>query len=77
MLGDAVKSFFKRSIGIASGRPWFPFDQIDFIIGGTIFALPFIPITLSLFVTALLITIPLSMLVNLLSFKLKLKETWW
>ncbi len=33
LLGDAVKSFFKRRAGIKSGRPWIPFDQIDYTVG--------------------------------------------
>lgn len=32
--GDIVKSFFKRQFGIASGKTWFPFDQLDYILGG-------------------------------------------
>lgn len=31
--GDAIESFFKRQVGVPSGKPWFPFDQIDYIIG--------------------------------------------
>ena len=31
---DALKSFFKRQIGVRPGATWFPFDQIDYIIGG-------------------------------------------
>lgn len=31
--GDAIKSFFKRRIGIAPGKNWIPFDQLDFVIG--------------------------------------------
>lgn len=34
LTGDAIESFFKRQIGIAPGKTWFPFDQIDYIIGG-------------------------------------------
>ena len=34
LVGDMIKSFFKRQIGVASGKSWFPFDQIDYIIGG-------------------------------------------
>jgi CDP-archaeol synthase len=37
--GDAVKSFFKRLRGIQPGRSWFPFDQIDYIVGGIVFSL--------------------------------------
>ncbi len=31
---DALKSFFKRQIGVNPGSAWFPFDQIDYIVGG-------------------------------------------
>lgn len=33
LVGDAVKSFFKRRVGIKSGKPWIPFDQIDYTVG--------------------------------------------
>ncbi|MBI4146197.1 CDP-archaeol synthase [Candidatus Woesearchaeota archaeon] len=33
LLGDLVKSFFKRRLNIKSGKSWFPFDQVDFSIG--------------------------------------------
>lgn len=33
LAGDAIKSFFKRQMKIKSGKPWVPFDQIDFTIG--------------------------------------------
>ncbi len=41
LYGDAVESFFKRQHGVAPGRSWFPFDQLDFVFGGLIAALPF------------------------------------
>ncbi len=41
MFGDSLKSFFKRQAGIKSGKPWVPFDQIDFSIGAIAFAAPF------------------------------------
>ena len=37
-VGDAVKSFFKRQIGIAPGASWIGFDQLDFFIGAYAFA---------------------------------------
>lgn len=33
LLGDAVKSFFKRRLDIAPGQPWIPLDQIDLVLG--------------------------------------------
>jgi CDP-2,3-bis-(O-geranylgeranyl)-sn-glycerol synthase len=40
LVGDAVESFFKRQLGRPSGTAWFPFDQLDYIVGGLLFALP-------------------------------------
>ena len=36
MCGDAIKSFFKRRIGIVPGARWIPADQLDFVIGALI-----------------------------------------
>lgn len=44
LVGDSVKSFFKRQSGVPSGTSWFPFDQLDFVIGGLLFcAILYIP----------------------------------
>lgn len=45
--GDAIESFFKRQIGIKPGHSWFPFDQIDYIIGGALAAAPIMRLTLA------------------------------
>lgn len=42
LIGDAVESFLKRRFGVKPGESWFPFDQIDYILGGLLFSLPFI-----------------------------------
>lgn len=34
LLGDAIESYIKRRRNRAPGTSWFPFDQIDYIIGG-------------------------------------------
>jgi CDP-2,3-bis-(O-geranylgeranyl)-sn-glycerol synthase len=41
LTGDAIKSFFKRQFDIKPGQSWFPYDQLDYIVGALIFALPF------------------------------------
>lgn len=50
LLGDLIKSFFKRRIAIAPGQAWIPFDQIDWIIGTllslSVFYVPSLPIIL-------------------------------
>lgn len=37
LLGDLVKSFFKRRAGIKPGKSWIPFDQIDWVLGAILF----------------------------------------
>ena len=38
LAGDAFESFAKRQLSIPSGKSWFPFDQLDYIIGGLLAA---------------------------------------
>jgi len=37
LCGDIVESFFKRQLNIKPGRPFPPFDQIDWIFGSLLF----------------------------------------
>ena len=41
LFGDAAESFIKRRRGVPAGSSWFPFDQIDYIVGGLVFVAPF------------------------------------
>lgn len=36
LLGDAIESYFKRLVGKKPGERWFPFDQLDYIVGGLV-----------------------------------------
>jgi CDP-2,3-bis-(O-geranylgeranyl)-sn-glycerol synthase len=55
LAGDAIKSFFKRQIGVYPGRSWVPFDQVDYILGGIIFTWFYIPLTLNQYITIFLL----------------------
>ena len=77
LLGDMIKSFFKRRVGIKRGRPWPPFDQLDFLTGGILlYSLLCIP---NLKIVLILYTItPIGHLIsNIVAYKLKLKNVWW
>ena len=73
--GDAVKSFFKRRLRIASGQMWIPFDQIDFVIGATIAGMFFIHISLQHFITAVIFIGAASYLVSFIGVALHFKKT--
>ncbi|KKU80060.1 MAG: hypothetical protein UY05_C0015G0003 [Candidatus Peregrinibacteria bacterium GW2011_GWA2_47_7] len=77
LLGDLIKSFFKRRLGIKDGGQWIPFDQLDFVFGALLAVSPFfIPPTPHLLV--ILIATPfLHFATNVIAYVLGLKKDWW
>ena len=74
LCGDLAKSFFKRRLGIDPGRPWFPFDQIDYIAGAILFTFPLIPLTAVQAVRVIVTFVVLHLIVSAAGFLLRLKE---
>lgn len=66
--GDAIKSFFKRQIGVVPGKTWFPFDQIDYIAGGIISTLPFIQLSIGQYALLIIVWFALHPLFSLLGY---------
>ncbi|MFH0873392.1 MAG: CDP-archaeol synthase [Candidatus Komeilibacteria bacterium] len=77
ILGDSVKSFFKRRVGIRSGNSWPVFDQIDFVIGASLLITLIIPWDWTRFITAIILTLILAPLSNWIGFHLTIKKVWW
>lgn len=75
--GDLAAAFLKRRLGIAPGELFPIVDQIDFVIGAIIFALPFNMISWELVVAIIIITPPVHLLTNFGAYKLKLKKNPW
>lgn len=78
ILGDLIKSFFKRRIKIAPGKSWVPFDQVDYVFGGIILGGIFFP---ELFQVPGMIIVFIGLimhpLVNWLGYILKIKPNKW
>ncbi len=74
LIGDAVKSFFKRQMNIAPGRSWVPFDQLDFVIGGAIASLPFIVLPFYMYVLTLFVALIIHPTFNVLAWILRLQD---
>lgn len=73
--GDAVKSFFKRRRGLLPGVSWFPFDQIDYILGALLLTLPFVMLPVLTYVWAIIFW-PLTHLVaSAFGYMLHLKDS--
>ena len=77
MFGDAIKSFFKRRVGIKPGSPWIPFDQIDFIIGAVIFILPLYHLSWKAMIILLIATPILHIATNHIGYYLKIRKVKW
>jgi len=56
LLGDMTKSFFKRRLGYAPGKPFIPFDQLDFVVGALLFTYPLVKLPIGLVITTILLS---------------------
>jgi CDP-2,3-bis-(O-geranylgeranyl)-sn-glycerol synthase len=82
LLGDLTGAFIKRRLNIAPGGLLPVVDQIDFVVGAVVFALPLSLISWQglsweVAVVVLLITPPIHLFTNFLAYKLKLKKNPW
>jgi CDP-2,3-bis-(O-geranylgeranyl)-sn-glycerol synthase len=77
LLGDLAAAFLKRRLGIAPGGLFPVVDQVDFVVGAVVFALPLGVIYWELAVAVLLITPPIHLLTNMAAYKLGLKKNPW
>ena len=82
LLGDLAGAFIKRRLNIAPGGLLPVVDQIDFVVGAVLFALPLVLLGLlglswEVAVTALVITPPIHLFTNFLAYELKLKKNPW
>ena len=74
LFGDAIKSFFKRRTSIKPGESWFPFDQIDYIIGGIVFLLPYVRLSAVVYLLILVLYFLLHIISTVTGYYLKLKS---
>ena len=77
MLGDLIKSFFKRRLNIKPGSRFIPFDQIDYLLG-TFLLLSFVYFPgWKFFVYSIIVTFFANIIVNYIGYYLRIRETKW
>ena len=74
LLGDLIRSFFKRRVNIVPGEPWPPFDQLDWIIGSLFFISFYITLSWDVWLVSLVLALILHPAVNYLAYLLKLQK---
>ena len=77
LCGDAVKSFFKRRLGIAPGHRWIPADQVDFVVGGLLALGWFVNLSGSDILAILAVSFVADVAVNQLAFRAGIRDTAW
>jgi CDP-2,3-bis-(O-geranylgeranyl)-sn-glycerol synthase len=77
MLGDSAKSLFKRRLKIAPGKPWIPFDQLDFVAGGLLALTPWIRLNILDVAAILALSFLGDICVNHVSFYSGIRDTKW
>lgn len=75
--GDLIKSFFKRRFHIKSGKSWFPFDQLDYIIGGLLVASIYFSLSYLTWLVTLCLGLVLHILFNYLGYYIGFKRKKW
>ena len=74
LIGDAIESFFKRQQGFKPGQSWFPFDQIDYIVGALVICYPFVHLPLWVMLTIFVVYFGLHLVITYLAYLLGLKD---
>jgi CDP-2,3-bis-(O-geranylgeranyl)-sn-glycerol synthase len=72
--GDAIESFFKRQRDTPPGQGWFPFDQIDYIVGGAVATMPFVRLSVLQYIWLVFIWLATHLIASYIGFLLHLKE---
>jgi CDP-2,3-bis-(O-geranylgeranyl)-sn-glycerol synthase len=74
LFGDVLESFFKRQHNIDSGDSWFPFDQLDYVIGGLLLSIIYVRLPVIDYFWIIIIWFGMHMLFSFFGYLIKLKE---
>jgi CDP-2,3-bis-(O-geranylgeranyl)-sn-glycerol synthase len=76
LLGDALKSLAKRQLNIEPGKPWLPWDKIDWILGCLAGCWFLLPISTAFALTAIVCGLVLSSAGRIVGYWLKINDDW-
>ena len=77
VIGDSVKSFFKRRANVKPGGKWIPFDQLDFVVGALLFvSIVYVP-SIGVIIAALIISFLLHITANHIGYYLGIRKVRW
>lgn len=74
LFGDMVKSFAKRQFNVTSGRSWFPFDQLDYILGGLLLSSFVITLSFKQYILIIIVWFVMHLLSSYVGYLTKFKK---
>lgn len=77
LIGDLIKSFIKRRVGIQPGKPFIPFDQVDFVAGALLLSYPLIHPPWEIVAASFVLSFVLHIVTNHVAFWLKIRQEKW
>jgi len=77
LFGDLIRSFFKRRANLKEGAKWFPWDQIDYVLGIAVFSFFIKPMSWQMIIILLLTGPILSILATRTGYLLKIRKEKW
>ena len=77
LFGDAAESFVKRRFNIKPGEPFFPWDQLDGVIGGLLFvSIVYVP-PLTVIITIIVLAFVFHIIFKHIGYYLKIDNKKW
>ena len=76
LCGDLIKSFFKRRVNIPAGKSWFPFDQIDWVIGAVGLSFFFLNLSWMQIIITLFLGVVIHLLTKVVAYLLNVEKQW-
>src|SRR3989344_1232844 len=73
--GDAFKSFVKRQVGIPSGKTWFPFDQLDYIIGALLLSTLHVQLTAAQYIAVIIVWFTIHIIASITGYLFRYKSS--
>lgn len=79
IIGDLIKSFFKRRLNLRPGRPFIPWDQLDFVAGSLLFSYIITRswITVEIILTIFIVSFLLHIMANHIAYYTKIRKEKW
>lgn len=77
VIGDSVKSFFKRRVGVKPGERFIFWDQLDYIFGALLFIWIIFDLTIKVVITVIVVSFFLPVIVNHIAYYLGIRDVKW